>query len=374
MKKCNMILPILQTVLTPEEVESIVKAIGYVDKARKFTVYHLLQYWCAAASEEWSGYRFGADQAACSGLTPVHYSCFSGKAADVPFTIFKELFQLLVRKCNRETRRKLAFPKELLLIDSTTITTRLPWAPYHGERAGVKLHVALRAQNGQPWDVTETIGTKHDGPICESLENPDFIMVMDRAYGKLERLDRYQQDGQSFVIRLRDNVHFEKPYALRRHVPADSSVIRDITCQLGTPQCRSKQRHRVVIFRDFEGREIRVVTDLMDVTAEQIALIYKDRWQIEVFFRWIKQHLNIPTLFGTTENAVYGQLFSALIVFVLLKWLFDGAKQGFPRHADLSFVRFTRLLLMDQLPVEWMIYIHRMISFDPPSISVTYSG
>lgn len=151
-----------------------------------------------------------------AGLLPVHYSCFSGKAADVPFAVFQELFQLLVRKCNRETRRKLAFPKELLLIDSTTMTvgkTRLSWAPYHGERAAVKLHVALRAQNGQPLGVTETIGARHDGPVCETLENPDFIMVMDRAYSKLERLDRYKQEGQSFVVRLRDNVHFEKPYA-----------------------------------------------------------------------------------------------------------------------------------------------------------------
>ncbi|WP_162160633.1 hypothetical protein [Paenibacillus gorillae] len=115
MKKSNTILPILQTVLTPEEVESIVKTVGYVDTARKFTVYQLLHYWVAVASEEWSGYRFGADHAASSGLSPVHYSCFSGKAADVPFTVFKELFQLLFRKCNRETRRKLAFPKKCLL-------------------------------------------------------------------------------------------------------------------------------------------------------------------------------------------------------------------------------------------------------------------
>lgn len=118
----------------------------------------------------------------------------------------------------------------------------------------------------------------------------------------------------------------------------------------------------MIIFHDFEGREIRVVT--MGVTAEQIAQMYKTRWQIEVFFRWIKQHLNIPTLFGTTENAVYGQLFSALIVFVLLKWLFDGAKQGFSRHADFSFVRFAHLLLLDRLPIEWTISIHRLITFE----------
>ncbi|WP_442953154.1 transposase [Paenibacillus sp. IHB B 3084] len=145
---------------------------------------------------------------------------------------------------------------------------------------------------------------------------------------------------------------------------------------MGTPQCRSEQRHRVVIFRDFEGREIRVVTDLMQVTAEQIAQMYKARWQIEVFFRWIKQHLNIPTLFGTTENAVYGQLFCALIVYVLHKWLFDAAQGTWPKHAILSFARFSRLFLLQNLPVEWLIQIqHVLLKRVSASMNqITYSG
>ncbi|WP_240419412.1 transposase [Paenibacillus periandrae] len=142
---------------------------------------------------------------------------------------------------------------------------------------------------------------------------------------------------------MRDNVHLEKPIALRQQSPMELPVIRDITCQLGTPQCRSKKLHRVVIFQDFEGSEIRVVTDLMHVTAEQIAQIYKVRWQIEVFFRWIKQHMNLTTLFGTTENAVYGQLFSALTIYVLLKWSFNALSLKMPRHARLPFVQFSRL-------------------------------
>lgn len=286
--------------LTPEEVQRVVKLIGYEDKARKFTVYHLLQYWCMAALEQWGSYRSSVDYAALCGLPVVHYSRFSTKAAEVPFSVFKELFHIL----------------------------------------------ALRSENGQPLQVVETLGSKHDGPMSEALAQPDYILVMDCAYGKLERLDHFKTHGQSFVIRLRDNVHLEKPHALRRLTKSDSSVIRDITCQLGTPQCRSRQCHRVVMFRDFEGREIRVVTDLMQVTAEQIAQIYKARWQIEVFFRWIKQHLNIPTLFGTTENAVYGQLFCALIVYVLLNWLFIAAQTSWPQHAVLSFARFSRLFLL----------------------------
>ncbi len=188
-----------------------------------------------------------------------------------------------------------------------------------------------------------------------------MILVMDRAYGKLERLDRFKENKQSFVIRLRDNVHIEKPHALRGIRSSDSPVLRDLTCQLGTPQCRTEKRYRVVIFKDFEGREIRVVTDLMQVTAEQIAQIYKARWQIEIFFRWIKQHLNIPTLFGTTENAVYGQLYSALIVYVLLKSLFDTVSLRVLHYAPLSFARFSRLFSLNGLPSEWIIQIQKLI-------------
>jgi hypothetical protein len=104
-----------------------------------------------------------------------------------------------------------------------------------------------------------------------------------------------------------------------------------------------------------------VATDLMQVTAEQIAQMYKARWQIEVFFRWIKQHMNVTTLFGTTENAVYGQLFSALIVYVLLKWAFDALSPGMLRFAKLSFVQFTRLFVLCKLPIEWLVQLNRLL-------------
>lgn len=82
--------------------------------------------------------------------------------------------------------------------------------------------------------MVETVGSRHDGPICEQLTDPSYIMVIDRAYGKLERIDGFKQSGQSYVIRLRDNVHLEKPRALRRLTAPDSPILRDLTCQLGT--------------------------------------------------------------------------------------------------------------------------------------------
>ncbi|WP_186323385.1 IS4 family transposase [Paenibacillus xylanexedens] len=362
MKNSNRFLSFLQSFLSPEKVAQAAKNAGYQDTSRQFSVHWLLGFWTLSAVHRWKSYRSGAALTESVGLNSAHYSRISTKAAEVPYLVFKELFHLLVSQKNRRFRRQLAFPKELLLLDSTTVTvgeTRLPWAPYHGKKAGIKLHIALRETDHVPEKVEETTGSVHDGPISERLVHPDFIMIMDRAYGKIERLDRFKTRNQSYVVRLRDNVYLHQPRSLRRHPSEDSSVIRDISCQLGTPQNRSQERHRVVVFQDYEGREIRVATDLMEVSGEHIAQMYKERWEIEVFFRWIKQNLNVPSLFGTTENAVYGQLYGALIAYVILKSLFESAKMNVPKHVELSFIRFFRLFLTKQLPVEWRLVMQQ---------------
>ena len=108
------------------------------------------------------------------------------------FFIFKDLFALMCSRCNRSIRRQLNFPKELLLVDSTTITvgkTRLLWAPYHGERAGVKLHTALNLSTELPQKVLETTGLKHDSPILDELTDRACIIVADRAYFQIDRSD-----------------------------------------------------------------------------------------------------------------------------------------------------------------------------------------
>lgn len=364
MKKITPFTNIVQTLLTEEEVKEVVQMIGYHDKGKKFTVYTLLQYLTNAAAEEWESYRAGVDKASDCGLATVNYSTFSKKAADVPYEVFKRLFEILVSKCNRSTRRKLRIPSSLLLVDSTTITvgkTRLPWAVYHGKRSGIKLHVAYDATANMPTKVIETVATTHDGPIGEKLANPDFIMVEDRAYGKIQRFDTYAEQNQYFVIRIKENMTLVNPRSLQRQAVEGSNVTRDITCRLGTEQCRSEKRHRVVFFQDGYGNEIRVVTNLFHVSAEQIAAIYKARWGIEVFFRWIKQHLNVPTLFGTTKNAVYGQLFTALIAFVLLQWLHSSTKPSIIKCKSLTLVSFVRLFLLNKLSSEWRVAISMIL-------------
>jgi len=363
MNKNSRIIDITQVFLTPEEVSEFAQLIGYKETARKFTIYDLLKYFIAASTGQWNSFRQGEQVASDFNLEKVNYSTFSKKAAEVPYELFKKLFYLLLEKCNRKTRRSLNLPKDILAIDSTTITVgegRLKWAKFHGKRSGIKLHVALDVISNQPVQVEETIALKHDGPVGEKLINPDYVLVEDRAYGKIKRFDLFKKNGQSFVIRIKENITFFRPRALKRLETDNSYIISDITCKLGTKQKRSDNRFRVVIFNDDYGNEIRVCTNIMAVSAEAIADAYKERWKIETFFRFIKQNLNATKLFGTTKNAVYNQLYIALIAYVILHFLYDNSISKW-KYIKLSQIDFIRELIRDELPVEAQIQINRLI-------------
>ncbi|MCU6708093.1 transposase [Paenibacillus sp. J5C_2022] len=127
-----------------------------------------------------------------------------------------------------------------------------------------------------------------------------------------------------------------------------------MTCYLGTPQSQSQLRHRVVIFKDDYGHEIRVATNLKHPSADQIADMYKARWGIKVFFRWIKQNLNVPVLFGTTKNAVFNQLFAALMTYVVLRWLYDHSKSLIIACKSMPLIRFKEHMQVNQLQAEWL--------------------
>jgi hypothetical protein len=363
MNKNSRIIDITQVFLTEKEVEKFADLIGYKDTARKFTIYDLLQYFIAASVGKWSSFRKGEKAASDFNLERVDHSTFSKKASAVPYELFKKLFHLLLEKCNRKTRRSLNLPKGILAIDSTTITVgegRLKWAKFHGKRSGVKLHVALDVANNQPVQVKETVALKHDGLVGESLADPNYVLVEDRAYSKIKRFDSFKKDNQSFVVRIKRNVTFFRPKALRRLKTDDSYIIRDITCKLGTKQNRSENRFRIVIFNDDYGNEIRVCTDIMTVSAEAIANAYKERWKIETFFRFIKQNLNATRLFGTTENAVYNQLYIALIAYVILHFLYHNSVSEW-KYVKLSQINFIRELIRNELPIEAKMQINRLI-------------
>ena len=364
MAKNTTIFTLLQNFISQEEIDGILAEFGFEDTARKCDVPTLLNYLVGAATFEWKSMRHAADVAPSQGLKSVDYSTLSKRLSELNYFIVKRIFELIVSRLNRSARRSLKLKKELLAIDSTTITVgknRLPWALYHGERSGIKLHVSLTNQTGMPLQIVETTGLKHDGPIGVLLEDKRFILVADRAYFSIDKVDCYVTTKQDFVIRLKENIQLNRKKSLKRTAVEGSNIIADFTCTLGTNQKQTEERHRVVEFIDYEGETVRVVTNLREVTAEEIAGMYKERWAIESFFRWIKQNLNVPVLFGTTPNAVFSQLFAALIAYVLLKFLYTRIHLKTDVES-LSFTGFTRLFLWLTLPVKWLMYMEEILS------------
>lgn len=366
MKKSTSLSNILQTVIPKEQILPILEKLGYIDVARKFTVYDLFLFLAEAAFQQWGGYRDGEQRMGLCGLQTVDHSTLSKKAKDVPFQLFKELLDLMISLCNRQTRRKLSIPKELLVVDSTKITVghgRLPWAPLEGTKAGIKLHVALTADESRLHTVTESLGNTPDLKMCPSLLDSRYILLGDRAYSKHEVFDGYQdqEQRQYFIIRIQDKTQFHELLPNERKQPLTGTLEADFTCQLGTKASRTKNRFRVVKLKDPKGNPVILATNLHWHSPETIAAMYQKRWQIEVFFRWIKQHLNIKALYGTTPNAVYGQLYTALLVYVLLRFLFNQGNNLVHSSAKLTFADFDRLFALQTLPVEWTIYLSQYI-------------
>src|SRR4051794_2453595 len=120
-----------------------------------------------------------------------------------------------------------------------------------------------------PLQIVETTGLKHDGPVGKNSEDARFILVCDRAYFSIKKVDRYLQEKQHFVLRLKDNIQLNRKKSLKGCRTVDLNVTADFTYTLGTPQKQTKKRHRVVQFTDQEGREMHVVTSLMDITAKK---------------------------------------------------------------------------------------------------------
>ncbi|WP_100402631.1 transposase [Bacillus sp. FJAT-42315] len=240
--------------------------IGYEDTTRKLNVKTLIQYLVMAAACKWKNLRYYADVGSPAGLGDVNYSTLSKKMGQLDYELMKNVFDLVVRKCNRAILRTLEMPKHLLLVDYTTITvgkTQLLWAVCHSERSSIKLHVSFSLEIQMPLKVVESTGLTHHGPIGEHLANSRFILVEERAYFKIQRIDRFLEEGQDFVIRMKGNVELPRVKPLQRLPQKYSNVTRDMTCLLGSVQYRSQKRHRVVIFKVNEGRKIRVVTSLL---------------------------------------------------------------------------------------------------------------
>ena len=262
---------------------------------------------------------------------PPKHSTLSYANSHRPAALFEDLFWMTAERLRRDRgigqrKQRFRFKNKLLSLDSTTISLCLslfPWAEFRRAKGGVKVHVLLDHDDYMPSYVLITEARRHDRVGARRLPlNRGSIVVADRAYNDYRRFAAWTAGEIFFVTRLKDNAGYEvverRAVPQHRHIRADE-IIR-LTGVGAAKKCPFRLR-RVVVWDATNERQIVLLTNHLDFGASTIAAIYQDRWEIEIFFKTLKQHLKIKTFVGTSENALRIQIWTALIALLLLKWL-----------------------------------------------------
>jgi len=252
-----------------------------------------------------------------------------------PWQLFERIYFLLFERIQTETplRRRFRFKNKLVSLDSTVIdlcVSLFDWAKFRRTKGAIKLHLLLDHDGYLPCFGVVTDGKTHDVNVAKTLSfEPGTVLVEDRGYRDFDLFSRWTEQGVYFVTRMHDNIRYEvvqsRANAPQPEVLADE-LIR-LTGTIGQQKCPHLLRR--IEFYSVETDHVLVfLTNQMSWAASTIAAIYKDRWQIELFFKAIKQNLRIKTFVGTSANAVKIQIWSALIAMLLLRFLQRRSRYG----------------------------------------------
>ena len=244
-----------------------------------------------------------------------------------PYALYEALFEKLLKRCQGVVPgHQFRFKNPLYSLDSSTIDLCLsvfPWAKFRTTKGAVKLHVGLNHAGYVPEFVTLTEGRKHDVTVARILQFPKRSMVvMDKAYNDYSWYKQLTDNGIFFVTRLKANAKYR--VVERREVLQNKGLTSDQTIEFTGLQIAKKcpVQLRRIGFRDPEtGKHYVFLSNNFKLAARTIADIYKARWQVELFFKWIKQNLKIKSFVGTSKNAVMTQIWIALCMYLLLAFL-----------------------------------------------------
>lgn len=258
-----------------------------------------------------------------------------------PATLFETLFFKLLDRCRQVSPgHRFKFKNKLYLLDTTTIDLCLavfPWAKFRKTKGAIKLHFGIDADGYLPTFMSLTDGKVHESQWAKALNLPKgSIAVFDRGFNDYNWYETLTKNGVYFVTRLKSNAIIEN--GPKRPGRKASGITTDREIHLRGV----KTPFRQVDYTDPDtGKELRFVTNADHLDAKTVAELYKERWQIELFFKWIKQNLKVKTFLGTSRNAVLTQIWIALCVYLLLAFLKFRAK------LDLSMQQMIRLLQLN---------------------------
>jgi hypothetical protein len=248
-----------------------------------------------------------------------------------PAALYEDLFYTALGRFRDEQglgarKQKFRFKNKLLSLDSTTISLCLklfPWAEFRRTKGGVKAHVLLDHDDYLPRYVLITEAKRSDVKMADAFTiNPGSIVAMDRGYNDYGLFGQWTAEEIYFVTRLKENAAYrvvqECAVPQNRNICSDELI--EFTGIQAQKDCPCLLR-RVAVWDAVNEREIVLLSNLLEFGATTIAAIYQDRWEIELFFKALKQNLKVKSFVGTSENALRIQIWTALIAMLLLKWL-----------------------------------------------------
>ena len=273
--------------------------------------------------------------------------------------IYADFAQSLIsiaRKLYAEESFGIDLSNTVYALDATTIDLCLsvfPWAPFRSTKAAVKMHTLLDLRGNIPSFIHISDGKWHEVNVFDMLvPEAGAFYIMDRGYIDFEQLHRLHQAGSFYVIRAKSNLRFKRRYSL------ESDRASGIVCdQIGTlTGFYSTQDYptplRRVRIKDDDGKTLVFLTNNTDLPARTIAELYRCRWQVELFFKWIKQHLRIKSFFGTSENAVKSQIWIAVSVYVLVAILKKRLKLSASLYEILQILSLT---MFERTPLDQLL-------------------
>lgn len=268
-----------------------------------------------------------------------------------PWEVYERTFHELLGRCRQlAPKHRLRFKNPLLSMDATVIelcATIFDWARYKTTKGAVKLHMILDHSGLLPVFCHIEEARKYDVVVARELNfAPGTVLVFDRGYNDFNWFCSLTQRGVTFVTRLKRRTLYS--VLERRELPQRSRVTRDEIIRLNSRQIKGPApEFRIVGYRDADGREFEFLTNHLGFGATTIASIYEQRWEIECFFKALKQNLRIKTFIGTSANALHTQIWTALIAMLVLRYLKLRSVFGWGLSNLLAILRFNLFTYRD---------------------------
>lgn len=245
-----------------------------------------------------------------------------------PWQLYQKIFYQLLDKCKvlAKGKKKFRFKNKLLSLDATMIelcASLFDWAKFRQTKGAVKLHLLLDHEGYLPVFASITEGKAHEVNIAKGLSFPKgSILAIDMGYVDYELFSKWTAEGVYFVTKQKGNAQYD--VIEDRGVPENRNILKDQIIEFTGYYSKKKcpyQLRRIEIWDKEKEKIIVLLTNHLDFGSTTISSIYKDRWQIEIFFKTIKQNLKIKTFVGTSPNALMIQIWTALISILVLKYL-----------------------------------------------------